>query len=85
MKDGEILSSDRRDFNARRSRGQRLRREKREWQIRDSLSKLRPVRPVPRINFIERFEPRAFCFRHPNQLEASVGNGPGLVGKTNQR
>jgi hypothetical protein len=85
MKDREIFPLDWRDLDARRSRGQRLRREKRERQIRDSLAKLRPVRPVPGINFIERVKRRALCFRHPNQLQASVGNGPSLVGKTNQR
>jgi hypothetical protein len=53
--------------------------------MRDSFPELRPVRPVPGINFIERFERRTLCVGHPNQLQARIDDGPSLVGKTNQR
>jgi hypothetical protein len=85
MNDREIFPFGRRNLDPRRSRGQRLGREKRERQMRDSLAKLRPVRPVPGKNLIKRFERRALCFRHPNQVEPSVGDGSSLIGKPNQR
>lgn len=85
MKYREVSSFHRWHVDARRSRRHRVRREKHKRQMRDRFPKFRPVRPVPGINFIERFERRAFRVGHSNQLEASVGDGPGLIGKTDER
>jgi len=53
MNDGEIFTVGRRDADARRRGGQRLRREERKRQMRHGFAELRTIRAVPGINFIE--------------------------------
>lgn len=86
MNDCEILARGRRDFNAGMSFRQRLRGEKSERQMRDGFPELGTIGAVPGINFVEAFERGAFSgFDDADQVESGVGDGPGFIGKSNQR
>jgi hypothetical protein len=65
--------------------GRRQRREKREREMAQSISKLRTMGPVPGIDRVERFELRdAGSFHHSHQIQAGIGNRSGAVRKANQ-
>ena len=61
-------------------------REERERKMAHSVSKLRTVRSVPRVNRVERFQLRdASPFHDAHQIQASIGDSPGAIGEADQR
>ena len=85
MDDREVLAPGCRDFDARRFFWQRLRREKRERQMRNGFAELGTIGAVPGIDFVERSQRGTFCgFDNADQVEAGVGDGSGAVGKADQ-
>jgi len=87
MDHGEILTSSRRDRNARDAFGRRRKCGKEcEGQMTDRFAELGAVRTVPGIDGIEVFELRdAGTFDHADQVESGVGDGACAIGKANQR
>ncbi len=86
MNDSEILRLRRRHFNPRDPAVRnRQRRKERERQMAHRVSKLRPIRPIPGIDRVERFKlrnPRALD--HPNQIEPRIRDRPCSICETKQ-
>jgi hypothetical protein len=85
MNDREIFPRDRWDFDARRRLGKFLGREKSEGQMRNGFAKFGARGAVPGIDFVERFEHLALEVRDADEIQASVGDRSGFVGKSDQR
>jgi hypothetical protein len=87
MNDREVLSGRLRDDNPRDSfRGRRKRREKREREMANSISKLRTMCPVPGMDGVERFElGDAGAFHDAHQIQASVGDSSSTICEADQR
>jgi hypothetical protein len=83
MNDGEGLARRWWNWDARWSFGERLRREKRERQVRDGLAEFGAGGAIPGINFVERFQRRAFCvFSNADEVETGVGYRFCFIGET---
>ena len=86
MDRGEILDRGRRHGDTRIGEPRNWKRWKeRERQVGDGRAKFRPIRSIPGINRIERFERgNSRGFIDADQVEAGVGDGSGPVGKADQ-
>lgn len=85
MDDGEILALRRRDCDARRGCGQRLRGKKGEGQVRDGFPELRAGSAIPGIDFVEGIERPALCRGDAQEVKTGVGDRSGPMGEADER